>query len=201
MPQSCRQGRLASRTFAISRRCGSLGDGIVLGVDPNTGWTVADTISAINGMAPMGLGYCEQPVDRRDIKGLAEIRAQSTRRPLWPTKACSRSRMRLPGRRARSGCLLYQALQDWRAASWRGKFQRWRRHSDIRINCGGLAVASQLEAAAAAHFCACVREEDVRRGRILLALGTLGRGSRWLAECGFKIKDGTVRYRTGPGWV
>ena len=35
----------------------SLGDGIVLGVDPNTGWTVADTISAINGMAPMGLGY------------------------------------------------------------------------------------------------------------------------------------------------
>src|SRR5690349_8427557 len=52
----------------------ALGDGIMIGIDPNTGWTLADALSAIHEIKKMGLGYIEQPIERRDLKGMAEIR-------------------------------------------------------------------------------------------------------------------------------
>ena len=55
----------------------AVGDGVEIGVDPNTGWTVGDSLLAIHAMRQYDLGYIEQPIDRRDLRGLAEIRRQA----------------------------------------------------------------------------------------------------------------------------
>ncbi|HEY7744499.1 MAG TPA: enolase C-terminal domain-like protein, partial [Burkholderiales bacterium] len=48
------------RNFIAVRK--AVGDDVVIGVDPNEGWTVSETIRAIHALAPHGLGYLEQPV-------------------------------------------------------------------------------------------------------------------------------------------
>jgi muconate cycloisomerase len=58
--------------FEAVRR--ALGDDIMIGVDPNTGWTLADALSAIRELKKLGLGYIEQPVARRDLRAMAEVR-------------------------------------------------------------------------------------------------------------------------------
>ena len=58
--------------FAAVRK--AVGDDIMIGIDPNTGWTLADALSAIHEIRKMDLGYIEQPIERRDLKGMAEIR-------------------------------------------------------------------------------------------------------------------------------
>ena len=66
--------------FAAVRQ--AVGSKIMIGVDPNTGWSWTDAISAMNAMRPMGLGYMEQPIDRHDLAGLAEIRARADGIPI-----------------------------------------------------------------------------------------------------------------------
>src|SRR5690606_13332300 len=58
--------------FAAVRK--ALGDDIMIGIDPNAGWTLGESLLAINEIKPMDLGYIEQPIERRDLKGMAEIR-------------------------------------------------------------------------------------------------------------------------------
>src|SRR5262245_44663702 len=55
------------KNFEAVRR--AVGNDIVVGVDPNTGWTVAESISAVTAMRAFDLGYIEQPIDRRDLQG------------------------------------------------------------------------------------------------------------------------------------
>jgi muconate cycloisomerase len=66
--------------FEAVRR--ALGDEVAIGVDPNTGWTVADTIRAVDALRDLGLSYIEQPIERRDLRGLAEIRRAARGIPL-----------------------------------------------------------------------------------------------------------------------
>ena len=58
--------------FAAVRK--ALGDEVMIGIDPNCGWTLGDSLLAIEAIKPMGLGYIEQPIARRDLHGMAEIR-------------------------------------------------------------------------------------------------------------------------------
>jgi L-alanine-DL-glutamate epimerase-like enolase superfamily enzyme len=177
----------------------SLGDGIVLGVDPNTGWTVADTISAIHGMAPMGLGYLEQPVDRRDINGLAEIRAQSRGVPLMADESLFSIQDAIALADARAVDVFCIKLYKIGGLSVARKISAIADASGIQINCGGLAVASQFEAAASAQFCATVREKKTfGAAEFVFGLGTLGQDPL-AVECGFEIRDGAVRVPEGPG--
>ena len=60
------------RHFEAIRR--AVGDEVAIGVDPNTGWSLTDSLCAIEALRPFGLGYIEQPVARRDLEGMAEIR-------------------------------------------------------------------------------------------------------------------------------
>ena len=52
----------------------ALGNDVMIGIDPNCGWTLGDSLLAIEAIKPMGLGYIEQPIARRDLHGMAEIR-------------------------------------------------------------------------------------------------------------------------------
>ena len=52
----------------------SVGKDVMIGIDPNAGWTLADALAAIAEIRKMDLGYIEQPIERRDLAGMAEIR-------------------------------------------------------------------------------------------------------------------------------
>jgi muconate cycloisomerase len=177
----------------------ALGGDIVLGVDPNTGWTVADTISAINRMVPMGLGYLEQPVDRRDIRGLAEIRMQSRGVPLMADESLFSIQDAIALAEARAVDVFCIKLYKIGGLSVARKISAIADASGIQINCGGLAVASQFEAAASAQFCASVRaKKTFGAAEFVFGLGALARDPL-AEESGFNIRDGAVAVPTGPG--
>ncbi len=129
----------------------AVGADVMIGVDPNTGWSVAETVQALNAMREMDVGYCEQPIDRRDLRGLALIRAQAGGVPIMTDE--SLFTVRDAAEIAEAGaadvfCVkLYKVggLTPARKIAAVGEAHR------ISVNCGGLAVASQFEAAAAAH--------------------------------------------------
>ncbi len=53
----------------------AVGPGVGLKVDVNQGWRVPDVaVRALEAMAPSRPLYVEQPVDRRDMEGLADVR-------------------------------------------------------------------------------------------------------------------------------
>jgi L-alanine-DL-glutamate epimerase-like enolase superfamily enzyme len=177
----------------------ALGDDIVLGVDPNTGWTVPDTISAVNRMIPMGLGYLEQPIDRRDLRGLAEIRSQSRGVPLMADESLFTIQDAIALSEARAVDVFCIKLYKIGGLSVARKIFAIADASGIQINCGGLAVASQFEAAASAQFCASVKaKKTFGAAEFVFGLGTIGRDPL-AAESSFNIKDGAVPVPTGPG--
>jgi muconate cycloisomerase len=177
----------------------ALGDDVVIGVDPNTGWTVAETIAFMQAVREHDLGYVEQPVLRRDIRGMAEIRAQAQGVPVMADEGLftlSDAADLAVARAVDVYCIkLYKVggLTSARKIAALGEA-----HS-ILINCGGLAVASQFEAAASCHFCATI---PARRtfGAAEFAFGVGPKGPDPLvAEGAMSIKDGKVDVPEGPG--
>ena len=71
--------------------------------------------------------------------------------------------------------------------------------ANILVNIGGLAVMSQLEAAAAAHFYASLpARRCMPAGEFIFGLGVAG-PDPLVAETDFVIEDGHVRPPSGPG--
>lgn len=56
----------------------NVGPNVELRVDANEGYTPEEAIRAINGFAPYGILYCEQPVPRDNWNGMAQIRKSVT---------------------------------------------------------------------------------------------------------------------------
>jgi L-alanine-DL-glutamate epimerase-like enolase superfamily enzyme len=72
--------------------------------------------------------------------------------------------------------------------------------ANLKINCGGLAVLSQLEAAAGAHFYASRPTEHVMpAGEFIFGLGVIG-PDPIVPETDFVVEDGHVRPPRGPGF-
>src|SRR5262249_40195243 len=72
--------------FAAIRK--AVGADVAIGMDPNTGWTVADTLRALDALKDERVDYLEQPVNRHDLAGMAAIRRASTGVPLMADEAC-----------------------------------------------------------------------------------------------------------------
>ena len=60
----------------------ALGDELVIGVDPNARAGPSRTLRAMRALRGMDVGYVEQPVDRRDVAGMAAIRASAEGVPI-----------------------------------------------------------------------------------------------------------------------
>ena len=72
--------------------------------------------------------------------------------------------------------------------------------ASLKINCGGLAVLSQLEAAAGAHFYASRPADHVMpAGEFIFGLGVIG-PDPLVPETAFTVKDGYVTPPSGPGF-
>jgi muconate cycloisomerase len=183
--------------FEAVRR--AVGDDIVIGVDPNTGWTVADTISAMAGMRPFGLGYMEQPVLRRDVHGMAEIRARADGVPLMADESLFTIQDAAELAAARAVDVFCIKLYKVGGLSPARKIAAIAEANGIQLNCGGLAVASQFEAAASAHFCATVpAKRTFGAAEFVFGVGTMG-PDPLVADGAMTIRDGSVMVPTGPG--
>jgi len=177
----------------------SVGPDVMIGVDPNTGWTVADSIAALDAMHDMDVGYCEQPIERRNLAGLAAIRAQARGVPIMADE--SLFTIQDAAALALSGAVDVFCIKLYKVGGLTPalRMAAIAEAFDIGINCGGLAVASQFEAAAAAHYCAAIpAKRTFGAAEFVFGAGVMG-PDPLVADGGFTIVDGAVTVPTGPG--
>lgn len=177
----------------------ALGNEVMIGVDPNTGWSLGDALLAIEALKPMGLGYIEQPIARRDLKGMAEIRRAAGGVPVMADEALftlQDAYALVEARAVDAFCIKLYKVGGLTAAK---KIAAVAEAANIQLNCGGLAVQSQLEAAAGAHFYASTPAQRMMgAAEFVMGLNTTAKDPL-CPESGFKVNDGYVDVPTGPG--
>jgi len=189
--------RQDAKNFEAIRR--AVGDDVVIGVDPNTGWTMADAISAVNALRGFGLGYIEQPVARKNIKGMAEIRRVADGIPVMADEGIFTLDDAFALAEARAVDAFCIKLYKVGGLSAAKKIAAVAEAANIQLNCGGLAVQSQLEAAAAAHFYTSTPAKRMMgAGEFLFGLNTIG-PDPLVPETDFVVRDGHVDIPNGPG--
>ena len=183
--------------FAAVRQ--ALGNDIMIGVDPNTGWSRTDAIKAMNEMRPMRLDYIEQPVDRRDLAGLAEIRAHAAGIPIMADESLFTIQDAAALARARAVDVFCIKLYKVGGLFPARKIAAIAEANNIQLNCGGLAALSSLDAAAAAHYCASIpAKRTFGAAEFVFGLGPAG-PDPLIADNPFKIVDGCVNVPQDPG--
>ena len=176
-----------------------VGPDVLVGVDPNTGWSVAETIQFLHATRDLDVGYCEQPIDRRDLRGMAAIRTQAAGVPMMADEALFTVRDAYDLAAAGAVDAFCIKLYKVGGLTPARKIAAVGEGANIPINCGGLAVASQFEAAAAAHFCASIPvARTFGAAEFVFGAGVMGEDPL-VAEGAMSIVDGKVSTPTGPG--
>lgn len=129
-----------------------LGPDVTMGIDPNTGWTVSESISALERLHDLDVGYLEQPVARTDLRGLAMIRRAARGVPIMADEALFTAQDALHLIEADAVDALCIKLYKTGGLRPAKQITAIAKAANVRVNVGGLAVQSQLEAAAGAHF-------------------------------------------------
>jgi len=177
----------------------AVGEGIVIGMDPNTGWTVSETLQALQALRDHRVDYLEQPVKRTDLAGMAAIRRAATGVPLMADEACQSIQDAQAIIAAEAADVLCIKLYKHGGITPARKIAAVAEAANVKINCGGLAVLSQLEAAAGAHFYASRPSEHVMpAGEFIFGLGVIGQDPL-VPETSFVVKEGHVAPPGGPG--
>ena len=183
--------------FAAVRK--AVGDDVMIGIDPNTGWTLADALSAIEAIKPMGLGYIEQPIERRDLAGMAEIRRAANGVPVMADEGVFTLQDAHALAQARACDAFCIKLYKMGGLTNAKKIAAIGESANIRVNCGGLAVQSQLDAAASAHFYAATpAARTMGAAEFTFGLNSTAKDPL-CPDSDFKIKDGHVDVPRGPG--
>ncbi|MDB5862931.1 MAG: hypothetical protein JWO70_737 [Betaproteobacteria bacterium] len=183
--------------FETVRR--AVGDDVMIGVDPNTGWSMADALTAIRELKKMGLGYIEQPIARRDLKGLAEIRRAADGVPVMADEGLFTVQDAYALAEARAVDALCIKLYKIGGITPAKKIAAVAEAANIQLNCGGLAIQSQLEAAAGAHFYASTPASRMMgAAEFVFGLNTTAKDPL-CPESDFVVRDGHVEVPRGPG--
>jgi muconate cycloisomerase len=183
--------------FEAVRR--AVGDDVMIGVDPNTGWTMADALSAILELKKMDLGYIEQPIARRDFRGLAEIRRAADGVPVMADEALFTIQDAYALAEARAVDAFCIKLYKIGGLTTAKKISSIAEAANIQLNCGGLAVQSQLEAAAGAHFYASTPATRMMgAAEFVFGLNATAKDPICV-ESDFVVRDGHVDVPRGPG--
>lgn len=183
--------------FAAVRK--ALGDDVMIGIDPNTGWSLGEALQAIEALKPMGLGYIEQPIARRDLAGMADIRRAAGGIPVMADEGVFTLEDAYALAQARAVdafCIKLYKLGGLTAAK---KIAAVAEAANVQLNCGGLAVQSQLEAAAGAHFYASTPASRMMgAAEFVFGLNTTAQDPL-SPDSDFRVVDGHVQVPTGPG--
>jgi muconate cycloisomerase len=171
----------------------------MIGIDPNTGWTLADALRAIEAMKPLDIGYIEQPIARRDLAGMAQIRRAANGIPVMADEGIFTVQDAYALAEAKAVDAFCIKLYKLGGITPAKKIGAIAEAANIQLNCGGLAHQSQLEAAAGAHFYASVPAARMM-GAAEFVLGLNATAKDPLSpESDFKIRDGSVDVPQGPG--
>ena len=177
----------------------AMGGEATIGMDPNEGWTVSEAIRAVHALAPHRLDYLEQPVKRQDIAGMAAIRRSLAGVPLMADEGVMTLGDAWALAKAEAVdvfCVKLYKMGGLRAAK---RIAAVAEAAGIQLNVGGLAVHSQLEAAAGAHFYASTPERLVMpAAEFIFGLGAIG-PDPLVPETDFVIRDGHVAPPARPG--
>lgn len=177
----------------------AMGEEPVIGVDPNEGWTVSETIRAVGELAPHRLDYLEQPVKRQNIAGMAAVRRALSGVPLMADEGVMTLGDAYALAKAEAVdvfCVKLYKMGGLRPAK---KIAAVADAAGIQLNIGGLAVLSQLEAAAGAHFYASSPARSVMpAAEFIFGLGVLG-PDPLVPETDFVIRNGHVTPPGRPG--
>jgi L-alanine-DL-glutamate epimerase-like enolase superfamily enzyme len=177
----------------------AVGADVTIGVDPNEGWTVSEAIRAVHALAPHRLDYLEQPVKRQDVAGMAALRRELAGVPLMADEGVMTLGDAWVLAKAEAVdvfCVKLYKMGGLRAAK---KIAAVAEAAGIQLNVGGLAVHSQLEAAAGAHFYASTPERLIMpAAEFIFGLGVLG-PDPLVPETDFVIRDGHVTPPSRPG--
>ena len=177
----------------------AVGKDVMIGIDPNAGWTLADALSAIAEIRRMDLGYIEQPIERRDLRGMAEIRRAAGGVPVMADEGIFTLQDAYALAEARACdayCIKLYKLGGLTPAK---KIAGIAEAANIQLNCGGLAVQSQLEAAAGAHFYASVPASRMMgAAEFVMGLNATAKDPI-CTESDFVLRDGHVDVPRGPG--
>ena len=185
------------RNFSLIRK--AVGPDVTLGLDANTGWTVAETLQVLGALQDQRVDYLEQPVKRHDLAGMAAIRKSAAGVPLMADEACLSIDDAHAIVAAEAADVLCIKLYKHGGITPARKIAAIAEGANLKINCGGLAVLSQLEAAAGAHFYASRPAEQVMpAGEFIFGLGVIG-PDPLVAETDFLVKDGHVSPPNKPG--
>ena len=177
----------------------SVGPDVMIGVDPNTGWTLADALSAVRELKKLGLGYIEQPVARRDLKAMAEVRRAADGVPVMADESIFTLQDAYALAEARAVDAFCIKLYKLGGITPAKKIAAVAQAANIQINCGGLAVQSQLEAAAGAHFYASTpASRTMGAAEFVFGLNATAQDPI-CAESDFVVRDGHVDVPRGPG--
>ena len=183
--------------FAAVRK--AVGGDVMIGIDPNTGWTLADALSAIAEIKTMGLGYIEQPIERRDLAGMAEIRRAANGVPVMADEGVFTLQDAQAHAQARACDAFCIKLYKMGGITNAKKIAAVGESANIRVNCGGLAVQSQLDAAAGAHFYAATPvARTMGAAEFVFGLNATAKDPL-CPDSDFKVKDGHVEVPRGPG--
>jgi len=183
--------------FQTVRR--ALGDDVMIGIDPNTGWTLADTLTAIRELKPLGLGYIEQPIARRDLAGMAAVRRAADGVPVMADEGIFTIQDAYALAEARAVDAYCIKLYKLGGITPAKKIAAVAEAANIQLNCGGLAVQSQLEAAAGAHFYASTPASRMfGAAEFVFGLNTTAKDPL-SPESDFVVRDGHVEVPHGPG--
>ena len=185
------------RNFEAVRR--AVGNDVMIGIDPNTGWALGDALAAVEALKPLGLGYIEQPVERRDLKGLAAVRRAAGGVPVMADEALFTLQDAYALAEARAVDAYCIKLYKLGGITPAKKIAAVAEAANIRLNCGGLAVQSQLEAAAGAHFYASTPASHMM-GAAEFVFGLNATAKDPLCpESDFTVRDGHVEVPRGCG--
>lgn len=181
--------------FRAVRR--EFGPEITIGIDPNTGWSVATSIRVLNELAEERVDYLEQPVGRWDFDGLERIRNAANGVPIMADESV----MTLDDARRLTSKVDVFCLKLYKV----GGIHKARQiaaiaeSANVLVNVGGLAAFSQLEAAAGIHFHTSLHPSKVMpAGEFLFGLGTIG-PDPLVPEPSYSVEDGCVRPCDRPG--
>jgi len=185
------------RNFEAVRK--AVGGEVMIGIDPNTGWTLAGALAAIREIRKLGLGYIEQPVERRDLKAMAEIRRAAEGVPVMADEGIFTLQDAYAHAEARACDAYCIKLYKLGGITPAKKIAAVAQAANIQINCGGLAVQSQLEAAAGAHFYASIpASRTMGAAEFVLGLNATAKDPL-CPESDFRIRGGHVDVPRGPG--
>lgn len=185
------------KNFIAVRRI--VGEDITIGIDPNTGWSVWEARQALHALHDYRLDYLEQPIARGNFAGLAAIRADSRGVPIMADESLLSLEDAHKLAALQAVDVFCIKLYKFGGIHNAKKVAAVAEAADIKVNIGGIAAFSQLEAAAGIHFHTAIHPSKVMpAGEFLFGLGVRG-PDPLVPEPTYSIVDGHVEPSSLPG--